>query len=136
MSDQAVLLPKWSPNRRIILAKRQLDHSYTFWTMANYTTAVCPDFFETDVTSVTWPCNGRNQKLWFKMITHAYGIVLCPELLFALDLEKWKWGVPKRQIFYSDTWTGQPNFLIHNDFLLNKPGEEFICTIFCVVLCL
>ena len=33
MSDKAVILPKWSPNGRIILAKGQLDHSYTFWTM-------------------------------------------------------------------------------------------------------
>jgi hypothetical protein len=30
MSDQAVLLPKLSPNWRIILAKYQLGHSYTF----------------------------------------------------------------------------------------------------------
>ena len=40
---------KGSPHGRIILAKRQLDHSYTFWTMAFYTTGVRPDFFETDV---------------------------------------------------------------------------------------
>ena len=33
MSDQAVLLTKWSPNWRIILAKGQLDHTLTFWTM-------------------------------------------------------------------------------------------------------
>ena len=31
MSDQAVLLPKWSPNGIIILAKYQPGHSYTFW---------------------------------------------------------------------------------------------------------
>ena len=30
MSDQAVLLPKWSPEERIIYAKGQLDHSYSF----------------------------------------------------------------------------------------------------------
>ena len=34
MSDQAVLLPKWSPNGRIILAKGQLNNSNTFWTMS------------------------------------------------------------------------------------------------------
>ena len=33
MSDKPVLLPKWSPNWRIILVKEQVDHSYTFWTM-------------------------------------------------------------------------------------------------------
>ena len=33
VSDQTVILPKWSPNWRIILAKYQLGHSYTFWTM-------------------------------------------------------------------------------------------------------
>ena len=33
MHDQAVFLPKWSPEWRIILAKGQLDHAYTFWTM-------------------------------------------------------------------------------------------------------
>ena len=33
MSDQAVILPKWSPYVSIILAKGQVDHSYTFWTM-------------------------------------------------------------------------------------------------------
>ena len=35
MSDQAVLLSKWSPNGRIILTKFQVGHSYTFWTMPN-----------------------------------------------------------------------------------------------------
>ena len=34
MSDQAVLLPKWFSHGGIILAKGQLDHSYTFWTMS------------------------------------------------------------------------------------------------------
>ena len=34
MSDQAGILPKWFSNRGIILAKGQLDHSYTFWTMS------------------------------------------------------------------------------------------------------
>ena len=33
VSDQAVLLPKWFPNLRIILSKYQLGHSFTFWTM-------------------------------------------------------------------------------------------------------
>ena len=33
MSDQAGILPKWFSNRGIILAKGQLDHSYTFWIM-------------------------------------------------------------------------------------------------------
>ena len=36
MSDQAVILPKWFPHGRIILAKGQLDHSYTLWTMAKH----------------------------------------------------------------------------------------------------
>ena len=43
-----VLLPKCSLNRKIILAKGQLDHLNTFWTMANYTTAAFPGFFGTD----------------------------------------------------------------------------------------
>ena len=30
MSDQAVLLPKWSPNGRMILAKGHPDHSILF----------------------------------------------------------------------------------------------------------
>ena len=34
MNYQAVLLPIWSPNWRIILAKYQLGDSYTFWTMS------------------------------------------------------------------------------------------------------
>ena len=33
MSDQAVLLPKWSSDWRINSAKYQLGYSYTFWTM-------------------------------------------------------------------------------------------------------
>ena len=33
MSAQAVLLLKWSSHGRIILAKYQRCHSYTFWTM-------------------------------------------------------------------------------------------------------
>ena len=33
MSDQGVFLSKWPHNRRIILAKEQLGHSYIFWTM-------------------------------------------------------------------------------------------------------
>ena len=34
MSDQAVLLPKWLSHGGIFLAKWQLDHSYTFWTIS------------------------------------------------------------------------------------------------------
>ena len=34
MSDQAVLFSKWVSHWGIILAKGQLDHSYTFWTMS------------------------------------------------------------------------------------------------------
>ena len=33
MSDQAVFLSKWSPQERIILAKEQLGHLYTFGSM-------------------------------------------------------------------------------------------------------
>ena len=33
MSDQTGILLKWFSNRGIILAKGQLDHLYTFWTM-------------------------------------------------------------------------------------------------------
>ena len=33
MSDATVLLSKWFSNGGIFLAKGQLDHSYTFWTM-------------------------------------------------------------------------------------------------------
>ena len=33
MSDQGVFLSKWPPNWRIILAKEQVDHSYTLWNM-------------------------------------------------------------------------------------------------------
>ena len=36
MSDEAVLFPKWSPDRTIILEKHQLGHSYTFWTRYAY----------------------------------------------------------------------------------------------------
>ena len=36
-SSKCIWVAKWSPHGRIILAKGQLDHSYTFWTMANYT---------------------------------------------------------------------------------------------------
>ena len=49
MSDQAVIISKLFSYGGYILAKGQLDHSYTFWAMANYTTGVCPNFFETDV---------------------------------------------------------------------------------------
>ena len=48
MSYQAVLLPKWSLHARIVLAKGQLDNSYTFWTMANCTTGSTTNFYETD----------------------------------------------------------------------------------------
>ena len=50
MSDQAVLLLKWFSYEGIILAKGQLVNSYTFWTMANYTTVDCLSFFESDVS--------------------------------------------------------------------------------------
>ena len=33
MSDQAVLLPTWFSHGGIILAKGQIDHSHTFWTL-------------------------------------------------------------------------------------------------------
>ena len=33
MSDEAILLPKWLPHQGVILAKEQLHHSNTFWTM-------------------------------------------------------------------------------------------------------
>ena len=33
MSNETDLLPKWSPDWTIILAKDQFHHSYTFWTM-------------------------------------------------------------------------------------------------------
>ena len=33
MNDQGVLLPKWFTHRGITLAKGQLGHTYTFWTM-------------------------------------------------------------------------------------------------------
>ena len=36
MSDQAVILPKWSSYEGIILAKGQFDHSYPFWTTAYF----------------------------------------------------------------------------------------------------
>ena len=36
MSDQPIILSKWFSYWEIILARGQLDHSYTFWTMANY----------------------------------------------------------------------------------------------------
>ena len=49
MSDQAVLLPKWSPHGGIILAKGWLDHSNTFWTMANYTYYTSTKFAESQV---------------------------------------------------------------------------------------
>ena len=52
MSDQAVLLPKWFSQGGIILAKGHLDHSYPFWTMANYTTVDCLCFFDSDVTII------------------------------------------------------------------------------------
>ena len=51
MSDQAFLLPKWFCLGGIILAKGQLDHSCTFWTMAYYTTVDCLCFFDSDVTT-------------------------------------------------------------------------------------
>ena len=35
MSDQAVILPKWLTHGGIILAKGQLDHLYSFWTIPN-----------------------------------------------------------------------------------------------------
>ena len=53
MSDLAGILPKWFSNRGIIFAKGQLDHSYTFWTMANYTTVDCLSFFDSDVSNLS-----------------------------------------------------------------------------------
>ena len=46
-------IPQKKPHGRIILAKGQLDHSYTFWTMANYTTVDCLCFFDSDVSCLT-----------------------------------------------------------------------------------
>ena len=39
-SDQALLLPKWFTHKGITLAKGQLGHSYTFWTMSILTLRV------------------------------------------------------------------------------------------------
>ena len=54
MSDQAILLPKLSPHWRIILAKGQLDHSYTFWTMANYTCYTSTKFADSHIIFFSW----------------------------------------------------------------------------------
>ena len=70
MSDQTVLLPKWFSHGGIILAKGQLDHSYTFWTMANYTTVDCLSFFDSDVSS--------------------NGIKFCPISIFRAMEVRWK----------------------------------------------
>ena len=74
MSDQAVLLPKWSPHGRTILAKGQLDHLYTFWTMANYTTVDCLCFFDSDVNNI--------QFTWFKRENNPQEIFFLLLLLF------------------------------------------------------
>ena len=51
MSDQAVLLPKLVSQGGIILAKGWLDHSYTFWTMANYAYYTSTKFADSHVIS-------------------------------------------------------------------------------------
>ena len=57
MSDQSVLLPKWFTHGGITLAKEQLGHSYTFWTMtilifspvANFGQQSLPSIFREEV---------------------------------------------------------------------------------------
>ena len=115
MSCQAVLLPKWSSHGRIFLAKGQLDKSYSFLTMANYTTVDCDSFFETDVirngnysnssidknTQSLLQCQKNSsqmakvlilkepflrKKLWFFKIT--FWMKICVRLLHKLSYQK------------------------------------------------
>ena len=51
---------KMIPYGRIILTKGQLDHSYTFWIMANYTTVDCLCFFDSDVRRAACTKEGAN----------------------------------------------------------------------------
>ena len=69
MSDQAGILPKWFSNRGIILAKGQLDHSYTFWTMANYTYDTSTKFADSHVTLI------HSWYKWMQISQSFYSIV-------------------------------------------------------------
>ena len=68
MSDQAVLLPKWSPHGGIILAKGWLDHSNTFWTMANYTYYTSTKFADSHVRWVGGSKKPQNSLRNLKMV--------------------------------------------------------------------
>ena len=57
MSDQAGILPKWLSNRGILLAKWQLDHSYTFWTMPIL-------IFSSVYLLIRHPLIGKGRKVW------------------------------------------------------------------------
>ena len=60
MSDQAVLLPKWLPHGRNILAKGHLDHSSTFWTVANYDFSPVANFAQQSLA-------GQLLQKWFEI---------------------------------------------------------------------
>ena len=53
MSDQAVLLPKWLTHGGITLAKGQLGHFYTFWTMPILIFSPVPNFGQQSIV-LTW----------------------------------------------------------------------------------
>ena len=62
MSDQAVLLSKWSPHWRIILAKYKPRHSYTFWTKVYYDIQPSRKFWKSP--SSTTGCEFINFTIW------------------------------------------------------------------------
>ena len=93
MSDKAVLLPKWSPNRRIILAKGQLDHSYRgcsifIWTGLNIKIGIVQKVYEWSncpFAKMIFPWGDhfgkRTALLLIYFLNYAY-LAIWPSLLF------------------------------------------------------
>ena len=93
MSDQAVLLPKWFSHGGIILAKGHLDHSYTFWTMANYTTVDCLCFFDSDVKYALLPISLMRvyKKGHWGLHVYIVGLILSPHYFNDSAINNFKW---------------------------------------------
>ena len=105
MIEQAVLLPRWSPYLRIILAKGQLDHFYTFWTMpimifspvANFgnPSSIGLHFLSMNELSTRWIESFQNAVIYFLFNYHE---------VKEMSLERRLSGRPKRNITWCKIW--------------------------------
>ena len=109
MSDQPVLLPKWCTQGGIILAKEQLGHSYTFWTMSIMISSPVTNFGHHPLGNLGLPIfdaftctrsfggaiiieNIVVVFLWFPIYYFPSRLLMLPTSLLYLTAWKWSWS--------------------------------------------